>query len=134
MRHAQPATMSRYRGMSWAPVLFLLAFLVATAVLAFFFLEPALRIANEGTPEARRRITAYGALALCILILILLAGLLMTMRMGRSVALLATPKRNKPTVYPDAWAESAKRIEVPAPEDMESPDESDDRDHEKPKD
>ena len=132
MTHLQPAALARYRGMSWAPVLFLLGFLVATGVLALFFLEPALRLANE-SPEARRRVTAYGALAICVLILVLLVGLVMTMRMGRCVAVLA-PKRNKPTVYPDAWAESAKRIEVPTPEDLENPDDdSEETDAEKPK-
>ena len=133
MTNLQSAALARYRGMSWAPVLFLLGFLVATGVLALFFFEPALRLAND-SPEARRRVTAYGALAICVLIMILLVGLVMTMRMGRSVSLLApAPKRNKPTVYPDAWAESAKRIEVPAPEDMESPDDDAAEEPEKPK-
>jgi len=118
--------------MSWAPVLFLLGFLVATGVTAYFFLEPALRIANEGTAEDRRRVTAYGLLAISIMILILLVGLVMTMRMGKVGSLLA-PKRSKPTVYPDAWAESAKRMEVPAPEDMEYPDNSSGGELDKPK-
>ncbi len=105
-------------GMSWAPVLFLLGFLAAIGVLALFLLEPLMRIAHEAPPEERKRISAYAALAVCVLILILLVGLVFTIRMGRSVALL-NEKKEKPTVYTDAWAESAKRMQTPESDDLE---------------
>ncbi len=106
------------QGMSWAPVLFLLGFLAAIGVLALFLLEPLMRIANEAPPEERKRISAYATLALCVLILVLLVGLVFTIRMGRSVAML-NEKKDKPTVYTDAWAESAKRMQTPKSDDLE---------------
>ncbi len=118
------------RGISWAPVLFLLAFLVAIAVMALFFLEPLLRMANEASPEERRRLGAYGLLAICVLILILLGGLILTLRIGRRLAGIGGEKKGKPTVYLDAWSEAAKRMKVPAADDLEDPNS---RDVEKPK-
>lgn len=110
----------RSRGVSWAPVLFLLSFLVAIGVIAFFYMEPLLKLANEGTPEQRKRLAAYGALALAVLILVLLVGLVLTLRFGRRLAELS-PKHPKPTVYPDAWSESAKRVKAPEAKDLEDP-------------
>lgn len=108
----------RNHGISWAPVLFLLSFLVAIGIVAYFFLEPLLKVANEGTPEQRKRLAAYAALAMAVLILILLAGLVLTLRMGRRLASIPDRHRTK-TVYPDAWSESAKRLETPDAEDLE---------------
>jgi predicted PurR-regulated permease PerM len=119
-----PAKKSRHTGISLAPVLFLLAFLVAMGVIALFFFEPLLRIANEAGLEQRRRIAAYAALAICVLILALLVGLVLTLRVGRRLTSLA-PKQHKPTAYPDAWEESARRMQVPSPDELEGPGEAD---------
>lgn len=117
MTHA-PFTQTRHRGVSWAPVLFLLSFLAAVGVIAFFYLEPLLKLANEGTTEQKRRLAAYGTLAMAVLILVLLVGLVLTMRVGRRLAALS-PKRPSPTVYPDAWSESAKRLKTPEAKELE---------------
>lgn len=108
----------RWRGVSWAPVLFLLSFLVAMGVVAYFFLEPLLKMANEGTPEHRRRLGAYAALAMAVLVLFLLVGLVLTLRMGRRLARMAPERRTK-TEYPDAWSESARRMPPPDAKDLE---------------
>ena len=110
-------TMGR-RGVSWAPVLFLLAFLVALAVVAIIYLEPMLRAAAEATPQERTRLSAFAMLALMIVIIVLLAGLMLTLRIGRNIARLAR-RKPPPTRYPDAWEESARRLKTPEPDELE---------------
>lgn len=115
----------RYAGISWAPVLFLLSFLAAIGVMAWFWLEPVLRIATEGTHEQRIRLAAYSALTLAILVLVLLVGLVLTIRIGRRLRLLGTRERVK-TDYPDAWEESARRTKPPTVEELENNETGDD--------
>lgn len=106
------------RGVSWAPVLFLLAFLVALGVIALIYLEPMLRAASSATTEERNRLSAFALLALMVLIMVLLAGLMLTLRIGRNIARMAQQKP-KPTHYPDAWKESARRIKTPEANELE---------------
>lgn len=108
----------RSQGVSWAPVLFLLAFLVALGVIAMIYLEPMLRAASGATPEERGRLSAFAMLALMVLIMALLAGLMLTLRIGRNIARMAQHKP-KPTQYPDAWKESARRIKTPEADELE---------------
>lgn len=108
----------RTRGISWAPVLFLLAFLAALGVVALFYLEPMLRAASGATTQERGQLSAFALLALLVLIVVLLCGLMLTLRIGRNIAKLAQHKP-KPTVYPDVWEESAKRIKTPDPDELE---------------
>lgn len=106
------------RGVSWAPVLFLLAFLVALGVIALIYLEPMLRAATAATPQERGRLSAFAMLALMVLIMALLAGLMLALRIGRNIARMSQHKP-KPTHYPDAWEESARRMKTPDSEDLE---------------
>lgn len=114
----------RFPEISWAPVLFLLSFLAALGVIAWFWLEPMLRIASEGSPEEQRKLAAYSALLIAVLVLVLLVGLIITMRIGRRLRMLGTRDRVQ-TDYPDAWEESARRTKPPTAEELESPDNSD---------
>jgi hypothetical protein len=111
-------TMGR-RGVSWAPVLFLLAFLVALAVIAIIYLEPMLRAAAGATPEERGRLSAFAMLALMIVVIALLAGLMLTLRIGRNIARMAA-RKPAPTRYPDAWEESARRLKTPEADELEN--------------
>lgn len=108
----------RTRGLSWAPVLFLLAFLVALGVIALIYLEPMLKAASQATPEERTRLSAFAMLALMILIMVLLAGVMLALRIGRNIARMAQ-RKPKPTQYPDAWEESARRLKTPEADELE---------------
>ncbi len=109
---------ARRRGVSWAPVLFLLAFLVALGVIALIYLEPMLRAATTATPQDRGRLSAFAMLALMVLIMALLVGLMLALRIGRNIARMSQHKP-KPTHYPDAWEESARRIKTPEANELE---------------
>lgn len=115
---------TRQRGLSWAPVLFLLAFLVALGIIALEYLEPMLRAASTATTVERKQLSAFSLLALMVMVAALLIGVVLTVRIGRNIAKLAEQKR-KPTVYPDVWEESARRIKTPTPEELEGKDEED---------
>ena len=68
--------------------------------------------------EEKRRLVAYYRLLLMVVLFILFAGLVLTVRFGRFFFPRERPARIQ-TPYVDAWAESAKRVEVPRDEDEE---------------
>jgi H+/Cl- antiporter ClcA len=114
LRHIYP----RHRGISWAPVLFLVAFLLALALVAVLVIAPMLQAASHALPQERKQVSAFAALLLCLLLATLLLGLVMTMRAGR-IGRSGIGLKHKPTEYPDVWEESARRVEIPDPEDLE---------------
>lgn len=83
---------------------------------SYFYLFPALEAKQTATPQEKKVLAAHALLLLAVLLFILLSGLILTFRIGR----FFQPRRRqqvKPTNYPDAWAESARRVEVPPPPD-----------------
>lgn len=100
----------------WAAVAFLAAFAAGLALLSHYYLLPALRTfltaRQQGDKTGAQAITATSALLLAVILVILIAGILLTFRIGRFFFPRKTEPRTK-TKYVDAWAESAKRMEVP---------------------
>jgi len=114
------AARRRRPGRSQWPVLaFLLAFTVGLIGLTYYYVLPAsrsfLKAKQEGDRHGQHAITATSALLLAVVIFILIAGLLLTFRVGRLFFPRNTPPRTK-TQYVDAWAESAKRLQTPPEE------------------
>lgn len=105
------------RPFSWAPVVFLLVFLIVIATIAYFLMEPLMRIAATGTVEQRQKLAAIATLAFSLLIAILLFGIVFTIRFGK-MPFPSSEKRIR-TVYPDAWKESARRVPTPSAEELE---------------
>lgn len=71
------------------------------------------------TPEEKRSLQAWYRLLLFVLLFILFAGIVLTFRFGRLfLPRPATPRTQ--TKYVDAWAESARRMQVP-PADEDPP-------------
>jgi heme/copper-type cytochrome/quinol oxidase subunit 2 len=105
-------------------LLFLLGFTVLLIVVFWFYLLPALAAAQNATPEQRAKLSAVAMLVLMVVLFVLAMGLLMILRIGRYFfpRADAEPTVGK-TEYVDAWAESARRMPTPAPED-ESKDQS----------
>ena len=67
--------------------------------------------ARVATPQQRKLLSAHALLLMAFVLFILLAGLILTFRVHRFFLPRRRPKP-KPTIYPDAWAESARRIQV----------------------
>lgn len=105
----------RRRGISWAPVLFLLGFLALLGIIVLFFVEPMAKMAESTSPETRRKVSAYATLLLTLLLSLLLLGLVFTLRIARRKPLA----RRRPTRYIDAWGESARRMKTPSPDELE---------------
>ena len=106
----------RCGGFGYARVI---AFLVGSAVLIIFvsryYLYPAMQAAGNASPKDRKLLSAHASLLLALLLFMLLVGLILTFKVGRFFQ-PRKRQRQKPTNYPDAWSESARRIQVP-PED-----------------
>ena len=90
---------------------YLLGFAALLASVSHYYLLPALEAAGQATPRERRLLSAHSLLILAILLVILLAGLILTFRIGRFFR-PRQQNRQTPTRYPDAWAESARRVRV----------------------
>jgi uncharacterized BrkB/YihY/UPF0761 family membrane protein len=92
-----------------------IAYLLGFGVLLFFvvhyYLIPALQAAGQATPRERRILSVQSRLVLALILFILLVGLILVFRVGRFF-FPRHRKRQKPTNYPDAWAESARRVDV----------------------
>jgi hypothetical protein len=100
---------------------FIVAFCALVSIIAVYFVLPALDAANHADAAGRRQIAAWSRLLLAILLFILLAGLMLTVRIGRFFFPRPTPPRTR-TQYTDAWSESARRLETPpAPDDEDPP-------------
>jgi hypothetical protein len=106
---------------TWAFLAFLLGFTVLLIFICYWYLFPALRAAANATPQEKRALSAHAALLLAVVLVILVAGITLTFRVGRFFFPRATPKRHR-TTYVDAWAEAGRRLQTPAsPEKPEDP-------------
>lgn len=106
----------RRSGVAYAPVIaFLLGFAVLLVFVSYFYLFPALRARQNATEPERRVLAAHALLLMAVLLFILLVGLILTFRMGRFF-IPRRRTRSRPTIYPDAWAEAGRRMEVEPPD------------------
>ena len=101
----------------WPTLAFLLGSAVLIYVISDWYLLPAMDAARDADAAGRRSLAAYSRLLLAIVLVILVAGILLTFRFGRFF-LPGRREPNKPTRYVDAWRESANRVQVP-PRDEE---------------
>lgn len=81
-----------------------------------YYLLPAMSAAGTATPEERKGLAAVALLVMFVLLFVLLAVLLLLFRIGRFV-FPGRERAGTPTQYTDAWAESARRMEMPPAED-----------------
>jgi hypothetical protein len=90
---------------------FLFAFGALLIFVCHYYLFPALEAGRHATGPERRLLSAHAALLLAVMLFILLMGLILTFRIGR----FFLPRRRqppRPTVYPDAWSEAGRRLEI----------------------
>jgi hypothetical protein len=102
----------------WTAVAFLFVFTLLLIGVCYYFLFPALEAWKHAPPADRAKLRAYASLLLSIILIVLICGLLLTVRIGRFFFPRPASPRTR-TKYVDAWSESAKRMETP-PEDEES--------------
>lgn len=111
-RRSSPGRFRRSGYTTWAFLAFLLGFTVLLIFLCYWYLFPAMKAAADATPQEKRTLSAHAALLLAIVLVILVAGIVLTFRIGRFFFPGATPKRHR-TSYTDAWAEAGRRAETP---------------------
>src|SRR5438067_4989825 len=113
----QPRCRRRSRGaVRWQAPVFLLLFTLLLIGILSYVLVPGLEAARSATTTEKHSLAAWYSLLLAVVLLILFSGLVLTLRIGRFFFPRPTPPRTR-TTYVDAWAESAKRVQVPPPED-----------------
>ena len=96
-------------------------FAILIAFISRWYLIPAMEAAQNATGVEKRQLVAHSRLLLAVVLFILVAGILLTFRFGRYFVPRGGEKA-KPTQYPDAWAESARRVSVPPREEDEDRD------------
>ena len=107
----------------WPMIAFLACFTVLLIVVCYVYLFPAALQAMKGaSDEEKRKLKAWAALLESLLLFILFAGLVLTVKFGRFFFPGPDTVRTK-TKHIDAWAEAGKRLEVDkSAEDDSSPD------------
>jgi len=103
----------------WSALVFLVVFTLLLIGVVSYVLVPGFEAIRDDqlTPQEKRSLQAWYRLLLFVLLFILFAGLVLTFRFGRLLFPRPTAPRTR-TEYVDAWAESARRIQVP-PDDEE---------------
>ena len=94
-----------------ATVVFLVACGVLIVIVSFVYLIPALEATKGAEPGERKALSATAWLILSVILTLLFLMMLLVFRMGRFF-LPRSRERTNPTEYVDAWAESAKRMDV----------------------
>ena len=104
---------------TWSVLAFLAAYVLIVAAVAYYYLVPAMRayFSAQQTNDTRgqRAISATSTVLMLVLLLILVSGLVVSLRVSRYFFPRKTTRTQ--TRYVDAWAESAKRMPTPPPED-----------------
>ncbi|HZN66551.1 MAG TPA: hypothetical protein VFB66_14780 [Tepidisphaeraceae bacterium] len=97
------------RRIYWPTIAFLLGFGGLIVLVSYWYLFPALEAAARANPAEKRHLAAHARLLLAIILVILVAGILLTFRFGRFF-LPRQREKPGPTQYVDAWQESARRV------------------------
>ncbi len=96
----------------WATLTFLLGFAVLIWFVSHWYLLPAFEATRGATPLEKRQLAVQARLILAVVLFILVAGIMLTFRVGRFF-FPRTGKPPKPTTYVDAWAEAGRRLDPP---------------------
>jgi hypothetical protein len=99
----------------WATLAFLVGFAVLIYVISDWYLLPALDAARHANTAEKKTLAAHAWMLLAVVLVILVSGIVLTFRFGRFFLPRKRESRAS-TPYVDAWAESAKRVQVPPSE------------------
>src|SRR5688572_8496327 len=111
----------------WSALVFLVVFTLLLIVVVSYVLVPGFEAIQDDklTAQEKRSLQAWYRLLMFVLLFILFAGLVLTFRFGRLFFPRPTSPRTQ-TQYVDAWAESARRMQVPEDSDGDDDDDDDD--------
>ena len=114
----RPARARRGGRIFWQTLAFLLGFAVLIYVISDWYLLPALDAAQTADTTEKKILANHARLLLAVVLVILVCGILLTFRFGRFFLPRQRPGEPRGrTQYSDAWAESAKRVQVPPADD-----------------
>lgn len=99
----------RFRRSLWATIAFLVGFGLLITIVARYFLVPGMEAARDASAPEKRQLSAAAMLLLAVVMVIVVVGILVAFRVRRFFLPRGAPT---PTKYVDAWAESARRLEV----------------------
>ncbi|MDB5302416.1 MAG: hypothetical protein JWO87_4079 [Phycisphaerales bacterium] len=99
-----------------AVLIYLVGYVVLLVFVSWYYLFPALVATRGADPLQRKLLSAHATMILALVLFILMAGLLLTFRIGRFFRPRQSPP-GKPTEYIDAWTESARRMKTPEEEE-----------------
>lgn len=105
-------SLTRPARIHWATLAFLFGFSVLIVFICYYYLFPAMEAARQATPQERRTLSVHATLLLAVVLVILLAGIILTFRIGRFFFPGPVAKREQ-TKYTDAWAEAGRRLDPP---------------------
>jgi hypothetical protein len=95
---------------------FLIGFAVALLALLHWYIRPALAARAHADAIQKRELALHAILLLVTLLALLLIWLMVIFQV-RNWFTATSSRPRKPTVYPDAWTESARRTDVPPDEE-----------------
>ncbi len=104
--HSRPAGR-----LHWAMLVFLPGFAILLLMVGYFYLRPGVEAlqGEAATPDQKDKLRAYSALLLAVFLSVLL---LMGLVIFRVKQFFFTDRPRSKTDYPDAYAESARRVQV----------------------
>jgi multisubunit Na+/H+ antiporter MnhB subunit len=102
----------------WTVLAFLVGAVALLLLVIYQYLLPAMRASKDLDSTGRKHLAAVSVLVLAIVLVMLLAGLILTIRPGRYFLPRKSEPRAKTTYYVDAWTEAGSRMQVP-PKDEE---------------
>src|SRR5690242_14433068 len=103
-----------------AIAVYLVVFALLVLALVKWYLVPGLRAAQYANHDEREKLAANALLVLIVVLFALLAGLLLTFRVGRFFFPRPTPPRNQ-TQYTETRAEYAQRLQNPPAQQRYNP-------------
>ena len=96
----------------WGVIVFMLSFALLISWVSRYYLIPAMIAAKDATSTEKRWLVASSRLLLVVILFVIVAGIFLTFRVGRFFFPRPTQPKRQPTQYVDAWAESAKRMQL----------------------
>ncbi|HYO11405.1 MAG TPA: hypothetical protein VER17_20740 [Tepidisphaeraceae bacterium] len=108
-------------------------FTILLSIILSYALVPGMQAATQPTisEQEKRTLVAWYRLLLMVVLFVLFAGLVLTFRFGRLFFPRTPPPRTR-TQYVDAWAEAAKRVQVPPAGDDDEDDDDNGPDQRRP--
>ena len=105
---------NRADGSQWGVLAFFVGAIAIVLVAFYQYLLPAIGAAGSLNEDGRKELAAVSRLVLAVVLVILVAGMLLTIRPWRFFIHRSASSRTR---YVDAWEEAGKRMQAPRDEE-----------------